>query len=56
MHLAAKYARLRPAQLLIEAGATLDIPGRNGLTPLHLASHYGSVSVVKALLDKGVSY
>lgn len=40
--------------LLIELGAKTDVVQADGVTPLHLASLYGRVDAVKALLDAGV--
>ena len=45
--------RIACCQLLIEAGAKLDIPGQWGQTPLQIAamSHYPAVEVIKMLVD-----
>lgn len=40
--------------LLLELGAKADIADNSGVTPLHLASLYGRVDAVKALLDAGI--
>lgn len=40
--------------LLLELGAKADIADNAGVTPLHLASLYGRVDAVKALLDVGI--
>ena len=40
--------------LLLELGAKADVADNFGVTPLHLASLYGRVDAVKALLDAGI--
>lgn len=40
-------------QLLIDLGANVDVADNFGVTPLHLASLYGRVDAVKALLGAG---
>lgn len=40
--------------LLLELGAKADVADTSGVTPLHLASLYGRVNAVKALLDAGI--
>ena len=40
--------------LLLELGAEADVADSSGVTPLHLASLYGRVDAVKALLDAGI--
>ncbi len=40
--------------LLLELGAEADVADSSGVTPLHLASLYGRVEAVKALLDAGI--
>lgn len=40
--------------LLLELGAKPDVADGSGVTPLHLASLYGRVDAVKALLDAGI--
>jgi ankyrin repeat protein len=43
------------AQALIEAGADVTIPGREGYTPLILASNNGDLGLLEAILDKGAN-
>ena len=38
---------------LLENGAQIDAKTKNGLTPLHYASHYGQLDIVKYLIEKG---
>jgi ankyrin repeat protein len=44
---------VRVAQLLFDRGADVNTRGKNDWTPLHLASCYGSVEIVRLLLDHG---
>ncbi len=45
--------RRHMAQLLLAAGAEIDLPDASGYTPLHLAAHDGDVELVGALLARG---
>ena len=40
-------------KMLLDAGATLDLPGCNGVTALHAAAGAGHPDVARFLLDKG---
>ena len=40
------------ASILASSGADLDTETKAGYTPLHVASHFGSVNMVKFLLDQ----
>ena len=40
------------ATILASSGADLDTETKAGYTPLHVASHFGSVNMVKFLLDQ----
>jgi ankyrin repeat protein len=44
---------VRVAQLLFDRGADVNTRGKDGWTPLHLASNYGNVEIVRLLLDHG---
>lgn len=43
------------AELLLAKGAPVDAQGKNGVTPLHVASHYDHQNVALLLLNKGAS-
>lgn len=53
LYAAVTCAYVEIVELLIDAGAKMDIPIRDGLTPLHFASSMGSFEVVKILVDRG---
>ena len=40
------------AGILASSGADLDTETKAGYTPLHVASHFGSVNMVRFLLDQ----
>jgi ankyrin repeat protein len=44
---------VRVAQLLFDRGADVNTRGKDDWTPLHLASYYGNVEIVRLLLDHG---
>jgi len=52
LHMAAKFGKLRVAQLLLDKGADANAEGKYRLTPLHVATHYGSTDVAMLLLDR----
>jgi ankyrin repeat protein len=39
--------------LLIERGADINVPGRNGISPLSAAAYMGSAPIVQLFIDKG---
>lgn len=39
-------------KLLLQKEAPVDAQGKNGVTPLHVASHYDHQNVALLLLDK----
>lgn len=43
---------MKVVRLLLEKGADPNVEGRNGLTPLHVATHYNHVNVALLLLEK----
>lgn len=53
LHVVAIWGDVDSARILIEEGATIDVPGEHGCTPLHEAALQGHVEVVKLLLSKG---
>ena len=53
LHYAADRGNLSIANLLLQAGATVDAVDNYGQTALHLAAHFGYIQVVEALLNAG---
>lgn len=39
------------ARLLLQKDADPDVQGKNGLTPLHVATHYNHVNIAQLLLE-----
>ncbi|MBI1216237.1 MAG: hypothetical protein GC185_10530 [Alphaproteobacteria bacterium] len=56
LHFAAYRPDADMAALLIDNGATLDATAANSQTPMHLAAHFGSVAVVRTLVEAGADY
>ena len=50
--MAAKFGKLKVARLLLEKGADANAEAKYKLTPLHVATHYGSTDVALLLLDR----
>ena len=44
---------IRVAQLLLERGVDVNTPRQDHCTPLHVASHFGKLEIVRLLLDHG---
>jgi len=55
LHISAKYGTVRVARVMIKMGADVNIAGKNGLTPLHVASHYNHPAMVTLLLTSKAS-
>ena len=56
MHIAAKYGHVDAARLLLQdRRADVDVAGKNGLTPLHVASHYDNRDVILLLMQHSAS-
>ena len=53
LHHAAHRGDLSIANLLLQAGATVDAVEDNGWTALHNAAYHGKIQVVEALLNAG---
>ncbi len=53
LHIVAIWGDLDSARVLIEEGATIDVPGEHGCTALHEAALQGHVEMVKLLLKEG---
>jgi ankyrin repeat protein len=49
----ASAGNIEIVRILLDKGANVNVPRKDGITPLHLASNQGSVEIVKLLLDKG---
>jgi hypothetical protein len=55
LHLAIENSRHRIVQSLIEAGADIDLPDENGITPLSLATQKNDMTSMQALLNASAS-
>jgi ankyrin repeat protein len=55
LHLAAMYGRTYAVQMLLEKGASVNVPTRSGLTPLHYAVQSGNSEIVALLIEKRAS-
>ena len=53
LHWPAAYGYLSIANLLLQAGATVDAVNDYGWTALHYAAYNGKIQVVEALLNAG---
>ena len=53
LHFAAAYGHVDACRLIMAQGAPLNATGLRGITPLHLAAHFGRFEVFKALLKAG---
>ena len=53
LHWAVYQDDLETADLLIRAGAKIDVTNREGVTPIAMASLYGNVSMINKLLKAG---
>ncbi len=53
LHRATNNGRVEIAQMLIDAGADLDVQTNSGKTPLHWAARNGRVEVAQMLIDAG---
>src|SRR5262245_45833420 len=53
LHWAAYSDDMKAARLLISAGAKVDAANREGITPLFMASLYGNVELINALVNAG---
>ena len=53
LHWAVHAEQIELTQMLIGAGATVDVANDLGITPLYLASAAGNATIVKLLLDHG---
>lgn len=55
LHLCAQEDRVNVAAILAAHGADLDPETRAGYTPLHVACHFGSLAMVRFLLEQAAS-
>jgi hypothetical protein len=53
LHFVAALGNVKCAQMLIEAGADLDLQDAEGYTPLHMAAGYMRTATMTALLEAG---
>ena len=56
LHLAAETGNAHIAELLLQAGSSLNRRDKSGFTPLHVAGIHGFESIVKFLLDYQADY
>lgn len=52
MHLCAQEDHVNVAEILCKYNAAIDPPTKAGYTPLHTASHFGQINMVKFLLER----
>jgi len=50
--MSAKFGKFKVAKLLLDRGVNPNIEGKYSLTPLHVATHYGSSEVALHLLER----
>lgn len=55
LYVACRSGHTEAAQLLLEAGASVDTAKDNGVTALHVACHFGHVDTARALCAAGAS-
>jgi ankyrin repeat protein len=55
LHIAATWGDVEAIEMLIAAGAELDVPGDLGCTPLHKAVSQQHVEATRRLLELGAS-
>ena len=53
MYFAASWGRAEVVDILAAAGAEVEIPDKDGNTPVHIASMYGYIEAVKTLAELG---
>src|SRR5688500_16114874 len=53
LHFVAVWGDLHAAQLLVDAGVEIDLPGEDYFTPLHTAISHGHLELAKLLLSRG---
>jgi len=53
MHLCAQEDHVHVAEILCKYGARIDPTTKAGYTPLHTASHFGQINMVRFLLELG---
>ena len=53
LHIAIEEGNLDIVHLLVEAGASMDVPRSDGLAPLHMAAQKGHLEIVRLLVESG---
>lgn len=53
MHLCAQEDHVSVAEILCKYAASTDPTTKAGYTPLHTASHFGQINMVRFLLERG---
>lgn len=54
LHLACMHGSYRAAELLLDVGARIDTQGRDGNLPMHLATSFNHVEIMRLLLELDV--
>lgn len=55
MHLCAQEDHVNVAEVLCKHDANIDPVTKAGYTPLHTASHFGQMNMVRFLLERGAN-
>ena len=51
--MASKYGHVKVIELLLQSNSDPNVEGKNGLTPLHVATHYNRNDAALLLLKNG---
>ena len=55
LYVAARNGHYKACEILLENGAEVDTPDKNGSTPLHAASYHGHEDIIKLLISYGAN-